>query len=102
MVSQQQPVTAPMGIKRRNGSNMPLNVRTKSQNSSSTASGVKDVKIQQKSKEEMDKWKKHNERKKTERFDNNLHSINEDFQRRCKKHLQQTVDECDHENAANP
>jgi hypothetical protein len=58
---------------------MPLNVRTKSQNSSSNASGVKDVKIQQKSKEEMEKWKKENERKKSERFDKKLHSINEDF-----------------------
>ncbi len=67
-----QPSTAPNGIKRRNGSNMPLNVRTKSQNSSSTTSGVKDVKIQHKSKEEMEKWKKENERKKGERFENKL------------------------------
>jgi hypothetical protein len=66
---------------------MPVNVRTKSQNSSSTASGVKDTKIQQKSKEEMDKWKKENERKKSERFDKKLTTINEDFQRRCKKYL---------------
>ena len=74
-------------------------MRTKSQNSSSTTSGVKDAK---KSKEDLDKIKKENERKKTERFDKKLQSVNEDFQRRCKMHLQNTVDECDTENAPNP
>lgn len=50
----------------------------------------------------MDKWKKENERKKSERFEKKLGSINEDFQRRCRNHMQNTVDECDMDNAANP
>ena len=54
--------TAPIG--RRNGGQQ-IKVRTKSQNSSGTASGVK-------SKDEIDKMKKENERKKTDRFEKKL------------------------------
>lgn len=72
-----------MGMKRRNGSNLPINVRTKSQNSSSTASGVK--------------AQKENEKKKSERFEKKMQSVHDEFQRRVQMHMQQTVDECDKE-----
>jgi hypothetical protein len=59
---------------------LPIKVRTKSQNSSSTTSGVKDVK---KNKDDLDRLRKENERKQGEMFEKKLQQVNEDFQRRC-------------------
>jgi hypothetical protein len=75
---------------------MPLKVRTKSQNSSSTQSGIKDAK---RNKEELEKAKQDEKRK---RFDKKMQQVNDDFQKRCLRHLNDTVDECDYEEAYNP
>jgi hypothetical protein len=49
----------------------------------------------------MEKWKKENERKKAERFEDKLKLVNEDFKYRCRQHVQNAVEECDRQDADN-
>ena len=49
----------------------------------------------------MEKYKKDNEKKKAQKFEDNLKSIHDVFEKRCKLHLEKSVEECDKTDAEN-